>query len=35
MIARAAVPASLRPGELVIRQGETGQALYVILTGAA
>src|SRR5438477_4429191 len=34
-IARAAVPASLRPGELVIRQGETGQALYVILTGAA
>jgi putative nucleotidyltransferase with HDIG domain len=34
-IARAAVPASLRPGELVIRQGETGQALYVLLTGAA
>jgi CRP-like cAMP-binding protein len=29
------VPASLRPGELVIRQGETGQALYVVLTGAA
>jgi putative nucleotidyltransferase with HDIG domain len=30
-----AVPASLRPGELVIRQGETGQALYVIMSGAA
>ncbi|HEY3107555.1 MAG TPA: HD domain-containing phosphohydrolase [Chloroflexota bacterium] len=34
-IARVAVPAALRPGELVIRQGETGQALYVILSGAA
>jgi putative nucleotidyltransferase with HDIG domain len=34
-IARAAVPASLKPGELVIRQGETGQALYVMLAGAA
>jgi HD-GYP domain-containing protein (c-di-GMP phosphodiesterase class II) len=34
-IARAAVPAALRTGELVIRQGETGQALYVLISGAA
>lgn len=34
-IARAAVPASLKTGELIIRQGETGQALYVVLSGAA
>jgi len=34
-IARAAVPATLKAGELVIRQGETGQALYVLLGGAA
>jgi ribonuclease P protein subunit RPR2 len=34
-IASASVSATLRAGELVIRQGETGQALYIVLEGAA